>query len=97
MLSLPNKSKTLKPQNVKLLFFYIFIANAPDLDFLPGLIIGKPNLYHHGISHSLGIGILFSLILAFIIVFNTPSACGGVNIGDIMQNYGIRKNLSQFL
>ena len=61
------KSKTLKPQNIKLLFFYIFIANAPDLDFLPGLIVGKPNLYHHGISHSLGAGILFSLILAFII------------------------------
>jgi len=61
------KFKTLKPQNVKLLFFYIFIANAPDLDFLPGLIIGKPNLFHHGISHSLGAGILFSLILTFII------------------------------
>lgn len=61
------KFKTLKPQNVKLLFFYIFIANTPDLDFLPGLIIGKLNLYHHGISHSLGAAILISFVLAFFI------------------------------
>jgi len=33
----------------------------------------------------------------FIMIFNTPSACGGVCSGDIMQHYGIRKKLTQFL
>src|ERR1044071_7547790 len=31
---------------------YLLAANAPDLDFLPGLIVGDPNRFHHGISHS---------------------------------------------
>jgi inner membrane protein len=35
-------------------FFFIFLANLPDADFLPGLMLGSPNLYHHGIFHSLG-------------------------------------------
>ena len=34
----------------------------PDLDFLPGFVVGAPNRYHHGISHSLGFAV--SLFLA---------------------------------
>ncbi len=34
--------------------FLIFLANLPDADFLPGMVLGHPNLYHHGIFHSLG-------------------------------------------
>jgi membrane-bound metal-dependent hydrolase YbcI (DUF457 family) len=34
--------------------FLLFLANLPDLDFLPGILSGFPNLYHHGIFHSLG-------------------------------------------
>jgi inner membrane protein len=37
------------------------MANAADLDFLPGLVVGKPALYHQGISHSLGIALLVSV------------------------------------
>jgi inner membrane protein len=29
------------------------LSVLPDLDFLPGLIVGHPNLYHHGWTHSL--------------------------------------------
>jgi len=50
-----------KPQGYRSLLLYIFMANAPDLDFLPGFLIGKPNLYHHGISHSFGAAVIFSL------------------------------------
>ncbi len=39
------------------------IANVPDLDFIPGILLGTPNLYHHGISHSLGAAVIFSLVL----------------------------------
>jgi len=34
--------------------FFVFLANLPDADFLPGIVLGRPNLYHHGIFHSLG-------------------------------------------
>jgi len=34
--------------------FFVFLANLPDADFLPGIILGHPNLYHHGIFHSVG-------------------------------------------
>ncbi|NIU01746.1 MAG: hypothetical protein GWN01_12820, partial [Nitrosopumilaceae archaeon] len=53
--------------NFRSFILFIFIANAPDLDFLPGIITGQPNLYHHGISHSIGIGIVVSLILALVL------------------------------
>jgi inner membrane protein len=52
----------------------MFIANAPDLDFVPGLLLGKPNLFHHGISHSIGMGVIFSLFLSFFLnIHNTKN------------------------
>jgi len=48
------KSRTLRVQNLKELGLYCFIANAADLDFIPGIFLGKPYLFHHGISHSIG-------------------------------------------
>jgi inner membrane protein len=36
------------------------MAQAPDLDFLPGILLGNPSLYHHGASHSLGAAVLFA-------------------------------------
>jgi inner membrane protein len=43
---------------------YLFAANAPDFDFIPGLLAGEPARYHHGPSHSLGFAILFGLALS---------------------------------
>jgi len=48
---------------------YLFAANAPDLDFISGLLIGDPDLYHHGISHSIGFTILFGLIFTLLLFF----------------------------
>lgn len=48
-----------KPVHPGRFLLYVVVANGPDLDFIPGLLAGAPNLYHHGISHSLGAGILF--------------------------------------
>jgi inner membrane protein len=50
-----------------LLPLYLFAANAADLDFLPGWLIGHPNRYHHGISHSIGFAILFALGLSLLL------------------------------
>ncbi len=49
-----------------LLFLSVVLANAPDLDFIPGLLIGKPSLYHQGITHSLGFAVLVSLGITWI-------------------------------
>lgn len=45
--------------------FIMILANLPDIDFLPGLIIGNPNQFHHGISHSLGMAVFSGLILGW--------------------------------
>jgi membrane-bound metal-dependent hydrolase YbcI (DUF457 family) len=40
------------------------MAVVPDLDFIPGIIQGQPNLYHQGVSHSMGIAFVVSFGLA---------------------------------
>jgi inner membrane protein len=35
------------------LFFVIVVSNLPDLDFLPGLLLGEEGLFHRGASHSI--------------------------------------------
>jgi inner membrane protein len=42
----------------------VIMAAAPDLDLIPGLLVGQPALYHGGISHSLGFALLISLGVA---------------------------------
>jgi len=51
-------------QQWQLMALYLFAANAPDLDFIPGFVIGNPNRYHHGISHSIGVALFFSIGLS---------------------------------
>jgi inner membrane protein len=38
------------------------IACVPDLDVIPGLLVGKLNQFHHGASHSFFAAALFSLV-----------------------------------
>lgn len=47
-------------------FFFILLANLPDADFLPGLLLGFPNRYHHGIFHSLGAALAVTAISGLI-------------------------------
>ncbi|MBI5521903.1 MAG: metal-dependent hydrolase [Desulfarculus sp.] len=46
------------------LAFCALVSQAPDLDFVPGLIMGMVEEYHHGISHSVGFALLGGLICA---------------------------------
>jgi membrane-bound metal-dependent hydrolase YbcI (DUF457 family) len=39
----------------------VFAANAADLDFLPGFLIGDPNRFHHRATHTLLAVLLFGL------------------------------------
>ena len=43
-----------EPLGWRKLALYLFAANAPDLDFIPGLLIGQPDRFHHGAGHSVG-------------------------------------------
>jgi inner membrane protein len=43
-------------------------ACLPDLDFLPGLLMGQGGRFHHGIIHSLGFVLTVSLLVWFGIV-----------------------------
>lgn len=47
----------------------ILIANAPDFDFLPGLLSGAPALYHQGITHSILFGCIVSLVAAAVYAY----------------------------
>ena len=60
------KYRTLRLKDAKLVLLTLLAANLPDLDFLPGLLVGTPNVYHHGISHSLGAAVVCSAGLALI-------------------------------
>jgi inner membrane protein len=54
--------------------FYLFAANAADLDFIPGLLVGDPGLYHHGVSHSLGFAALVAVVYGLLLMFTTRQA-----------------------
>lgn len=57
--------------NNKLLSFLLvaFAANAPDLDFIPGILVGDFNRYHQQYSHSLLFTVGFAL-LVFLLFFD---------------------------
>jgi membrane-bound metal-dependent hydrolase YbcI (DUF457 family) len=48
-----------KKWSVWLVVLFVLLSNLPDFDFFPGWLIGQPNLFHRGASHS--------LLLAFVI------------------------------
>ena len=49
-------------QELFLLGLCLFLANLPDLDFMPGFLCGEPGRFHHGPSHSLVVGLVGALI-----------------------------------
>lgn len=45
----------------------VLLANAPDLDLLPGIVLGDPNRYHHGVTHSLLTAMAAGLLAAVVV------------------------------
>lgn len=39
---------------------------APDLDFVPGLLVGDPSRYHHAWSHSIGAAVVAGLLVLWL-------------------------------
>jgi len=46
---------------IGMILLCIVMANAADLDFLPGILVGQPAVYHQGITHSVGFALLASV------------------------------------
>lgn len=44
----------------------VFAANAPDLDYLPGIAIGKINAFHHTYTHTFPFVVVMAWILILI-------------------------------
>jgi membrane-bound metal-dependent hydrolase YbcI (DUF457 family) len=44
----------------------VALASAPDLDFLPGLLVGQPGAYHRGVTHTVGAAVLAAMV-AFVL------------------------------
>jgi inner membrane protein len=57
-----------------LLAVCLFAANAPDLDFLPGLLVGDLRRFHHGPSHSIAFAFVFGLFAAIVLPFGRKRA-----------------------
>jgi len=55
---------------------YLVVANAPDLDFIPGFFVGDPNRYHHGMSHSVGFALLVSVAASFFLCLKRQASMG---------------------
>lgn len=45
----------------------VVVASLPDADFLVGLVAGDANLYHHGVTHSIGFCALAACATALIL------------------------------
>jgi len=56
-----------------LLWLCLLFSVCPDFDFLPGIVQGKPVLYHQGISHSLGFALGVSCLVA--LVYTRKQGC----------------------
>ncbi len=43
------------------------VANLPDIDFIPGLLVGDMNAYHYNLTHSIGWAVLVGFGLWFLL------------------------------
>lgn len=60
------------------LLFALFAAVAPDMDFLPGLLVGDMNRFHHGWSHTVVGAVVFGALSALLLkrFTDTPARLG---------------------
>lgn len=48
----------------KMAALFMFLANLADLDMLPGMMIGNPEVFHRSMTHSLGAAGLIAFLIA---------------------------------
>ncbi len=55
--------KAIQLKEWKWLLFAPLLASLADFDFIPGLFMGDYNSFHRGVSHSIGVTLIISLLL----------------------------------
>lgn len=61
--SMPQQTKGI---SWRMILLFVLVANLPDIDFLPGLLMGHPNKFHHTLTHTLGFSLLIGGFLGAI-------------------------------
>jgi membrane-bound metal-dependent hydrolase YbcI (DUF457 family) len=61
------------------------MAIAPDFDFLPGILVGQPALYHQTITHSLSVAVVVSGALT--LLYNRTQRTRMVDWGRFCSAY----------
>jgi len=59
-------------------------ACSPDLDFLPGIFVGNPSRFHHGYFHSLGMAMVLSLTVGFLLTIFRFRSSFGKTVGFVL-------------
>lgn len=61
-----NRTKIFVPSRstYKSLAVAMVLANLADADFVPGLLSGNPNRFHHGFTHSIGASFIVGFLFA---------------------------------
>ncbi len=54
------------PPRPALLLAAVALANAPDFDFLPGLLLGTPGVFHRGVSHTLLAAVVVGVVVGVV-------------------------------
>jgi hypothetical protein len=49
----------------------------PDFDFLPGILIGEPAAFHHGVSHSFAFAVLSGALVLITLRFSQQKTVAG--------------------
>ena len=57
-------------RRLKVVSLCLLVAILPDFDFVMGILEGEPNRYHHGLSHSLFVGLLVSVLLSTVFFYH---------------------------
>ena len=81
-----------EPLGWRKLALYLFAANAPDLDFIPGLLIGQPDRFHHGAGHSVGFAVLFALVfglLSHVMKIDSVQSSSPILFGLYLSHLGL--------
>lgn len=50
---------------------YLVVADAPDLDFIPDLLVGDTGRYHHGITRSMGFAAFFGFVFSMFLYLHS--------------------------
>ena len=54
------------PHRPGLLAAAVVLANGPDLDFVPGILLGRPGMFHRGVTHTVAAVIVVGCLAALV-------------------------------